>query len=302
MEYRRLGNTGLQVSAIGFGCSRIARADRREATAVLEAAVEMGVTLFDTSVAYEDDEQLLGRVLGPHRDRLVLCSKAGYRHWFQLELERWGTIPTRRWDTSARGGGSSPERRRRNFSPRALRLALDGSLRRLRTDRLDIFYLHSPPPDVLSDDAVFDTLESLKQSGRIRQYGISYHEAATTEAVLTGLGRPGPGVMQVMTNPLGGVALDRIAPVATTAGVGIVARQLFHRGAVLRSPHLAALAAPPMGRTLAQTIVLATLQRAEISSALIGMRSRAHLAENLRALSLPPLTSEERARAFSSWL
>jgi aryl-alcohol dehydrogenase-like predicted oxidoreductase len=310
MEYRTLGNTGLNASVIGFGCSRIAQTPsperRREVVATLEEAFDRGINLFDTANSYDDDERLLGSVFRKRRDSVILCSKAGYRSWLLLALEkaapRWsGPIlrlrPMRRAGSRGRAG---PRKSRRNFDPRCLRLGVEGSLRRLGTDYLDIFYLHSPPPDVLADDAVFRTLEELQNKGWLRHYGISFSERATTDQVLAGLERPGVSVLQVKANALESVDLERIASRAKRRGIAVIARQLFDRGAVFGATELLRMLAEQTQRTPAQTLLRSVLQRCGVDVVLVGMTTRQHLDENLKALSVPPLSADELERFLAA--
>jgi aryl-alcohol dehydrogenase-like predicted oxidoreductase len=308
MEYRRLGKTDLSASAIGFGCSRIAQTssthERRARVSTLERAVDCGINLFDTANSYVDDERLLGSVLRRHRERVILCSKAGYRSWLLLALDRWVRLPsetTRRPKPTHRtnSGGGVGRRSRLNFEPRFIAMAIEGSLRRLGTDYLDVFYLHSPPPEVLGVDAIFQDLDRLKQQGWIRHYGISFAEHSTTEHVLAALRHPGLSIVQVMVNPLESVDLDRIAPRAAELGVAIVGRQPFHRGALFSSERIAELPAGHRDRTAAQTVLRSVLQRRGVDVALVGMRSTAHLDENLGAMTGPPLSADEMSCLYS---
>lgn len=309
MEYRRLGRTGLDTSVIGFGCSRLAQDpsqdQRREVVATLEEAFARGINLFDTANCFGESERLLGSVFRSRRDRVILCSKAGYRSWLLLALERswprpFGSIdrlmPARRTSSE---GGAAPRKPPRNFQPRYLRLGIEGSLRRLRTDYLDIFYLHSPPPEVVADDAVFATLEQLREQGWVRHYGISFSEHATTDQVLEAIHHPGVSVLQVKASPLESVDLERIATKALERGIGVVARQPFDRGAAFRTPGLFSLLAEQKQRTPAQSLLRSTLQRPGVETVLVGMSTREHLAENLRALTTPPLSADDLQRLLA---
>ena len=308
MEYRTLGKTGLRASVVGFGCSRIAQVSstdgRRALVTTLERALDRGINFFDTANSYDHgaSEQLLGGVFRGQRDRIILCSKAGYRSWLLLMLDRWMKVPPGLMHRimpapPLRTASGAGRKRRRNFEPRYLSMAVEGSLHRLSTDCLDIFYLHSPPPEVVADDAVFETLERLKQKGWLRHYGVSFAESATTEHVLAALQRPGVSVVQVMVNPLESIDLARIAPRAAELGVAVVGRQPFHRGAVFGLQRLAAL--PHAERTVAQTVLRSVLQSPGVDVALVGMRSTSHVDENLAAVSGPPLSADEMRRLYT---
>ena len=154
METRALGNSGLQVSALGFGCMGLSfgygqAADRHAALAVVRAAVEAGVTFFDTAEAYGPgtNEALVGDALRPYRDRVIIATKFGFR--FE--------------DGKQAGLDSRPEH---------IRAVADASLARLRTDRIDLFYQHRVDPDVPIED-VAGTVGELIREGKVGHFGLS---------------------------------------------------------------------------------------------------------------------------------
>ncbi|HUU53819.1 MAG TPA: aldo/keto reductase [Armatimonadota bacterium] len=146
MEYRAFGNTGLRVSEIGLGCGPLGVDPDADYTPLLNRAVELGVNFYDTADFYSDyrSEEWLGRALASHRDRVVIATK-------------FGTIPGRGKD----------------FSISHMRSSLEESLKRLRTDHVDIYQLHSPPRSLLQDHELLAALQALKKEGKIRGYGIS---------------------------------------------------------------------------------------------------------------------------------
>jgi aryl-alcohol dehydrogenase-like predicted oxidoreductase len=157
METRKLGRQGLEVSALGLGCMGMSGiyatgADEIECEATLLAAVDAGVTLFDTAEVYGPyrNEVLLGRVLGSRRDRLVLATKFGF-------------------DLSEGFG------RGRVLDSRAV---VEQSLRRLRTDRIDLLYQHRVDPQVPIEDVV-GAMAELVRAGKVRYLGLSEASAAT---------------------------------------------------------------------------------------------------------------------------
>ncbi len=308
MEYRRLGQTDLHASAIGFGCNRIAQAsstgERRAVVSTLEQALDCGINFFDTADSYDHgaSERLLGSVFRSQRDRVILCSKGGYRSWPVLMLDRWlpaGLLHRVRPPRLASRGRGTDRTRRHSFTPRFISMAIEGSLRRLGTDHLDVFYLHSPPAGALGDDALFEILARLRQKGWIRYYGISCAEGATTEFVLAAVQQPGISVLQMMVNPLASVDLKRILPRAAELGVAVVGRQPFHRGTAFGSQPLAGMLSEHKERTPAQTLLRSVLQLRGVDVALVGMRSSGHLAENIAALSGPPLSADDMERLYA---
>jgi len=159
MQKRTLGN-GLEVSALGLGCMGMSFAygiapDRREMVSLLHAAVERGVTFFDTAEVYGPfaNEELLGEALSPIRDKVVIATKFG----FKIE------------DGKNVGVDSRPEH---------IRDVAEASLKRLKTDVIDLFYQHRVDPDVPIED-VAGTVGDLIREGKVRHFGLSEAGAAT---------------------------------------------------------------------------------------------------------------------------
>ena len=159
MQTRELGRSGLRVSALGLGCMGLSfgygpATERAQATALLHAAVEEGVTFFDTAEAYGpfDNEVLLGEALAPYRQKVVIATKFGFK------------------DGRANAGlDSRPER---------IRAVAEASLKRLRTDHIDLFYQHRVDPNVPIED-VAGTVGELIAEGKVRHFGLSEASAAT---------------------------------------------------------------------------------------------------------------------------
>ena len=163
MKYRNLGNRGLRVSAIGLGCMGMshaygAPADHREMTELLAKAVDMGYTFFDTAEVYgtperpHDNEELLGSALKPYRDRIVIATKFGLR--FDLQ------------------SGKVPYPLIADSRPETIRKAVEGSLRRLQTDHIDLYYQHRPDPAVPIEE-VADVMHDLITEGKVLYWGLS---------------------------------------------------------------------------------------------------------------------------------
>lgn len=150
MEIRNLGHSGLRVSAIGLGCNNFGgRIDLDATRAVIHKALDLGITLFDTADVYGErggSETCMGQVLGDARKRIVLASKFGMPMDDSGEME----------------GGSR----------RYIVGALEASLRRLKTDWIDLYQLHRPDPRTPIDETL-DTLTDLQRQGKIRYFGCS---------------------------------------------------------------------------------------------------------------------------------
>jgi aryl-alcohol dehydrogenase-like predicted oxidoreductase len=161
MNKRALGKSGLQVSAIGYRCMGLtgvygAGADRHEAIAIIHAAIERGVTMFDTAEAYGPftNEELVGEALAPFRDRVVIATKFGF-----------GINP----DGTRYGVDSRPEH---------IRQAVDEMLKRLKATTIHLLYQHRVDPNVPIED-VAGTVKALIQQGKLKHFGLSEASAQT---------------------------------------------------------------------------------------------------------------------------
>jgi aryl-alcohol dehydrogenase-like predicted oxidoreductase len=163
LKKRRLGRSGLEVSEIGYGCMGLdygygPATARDEGVAIIRAALERGVTFFDTAEAYGPftNEELVGQALAPVRDRVVIATKFG-----------WNIDP----ETGARGPGL-------NSRPAHVKRATEGMLKRLGTDRIDLLYQHRVDPEVPIED-VAGAVKELIQAGKVRHFGLSEPAAGT---------------------------------------------------------------------------------------------------------------------------
>jgi aryl-alcohol dehydrogenase-like predicted oxidoreductase len=159
MQKRKLGKSNLEVSAIGLGCMGLSygygpATDRQDAIKLIRSAVELGVTFFDTAEAYGPfaNEELVGEALTPFRDRVVIATKFGFRSG----------------DANA-GLDSRPER---------IREVAEAARKRLRTDRIDLFYQHRVDPSVPIEE-VAGTVKELIQQGKVEHFGLSEAGAQT---------------------------------------------------------------------------------------------------------------------------
>ncbi len=153
MQKRELGKSGLAVSALGLGCMGLSfglgpATDKQDGIALIRAAVERGVTFFDTAEAYGPfaNEELVGEALAPVRDRVVIATKFGFK------------------DGNAQiGMDSRPER---------IRAVAEAALTRLKTDRIDLFYQHRVDPNVPIEE-VAGTVKELIGEGKVKHFGLS---------------------------------------------------------------------------------------------------------------------------------
>jgi aryl-alcohol dehydrogenase-like predicted oxidoreductase len=159
MQKRKLGKSGLEVSALGLGCMGLSHAygkpvERQEGIALIRAAVERGVTFFDTAEVYGPftNEELVGEALAPVRDQVVIATKFGFDF--------------------------TPGGRRLNSEPAHIREVVEASLRRLKTSVIDLLYQHRVDPAVPIED-VAGTVQTLIREGKVRHFGLSEASLST---------------------------------------------------------------------------------------------------------------------------
>jgi aryl-alcohol dehydrogenase-like predicted oxidoreductase len=162
MKYRTYPNSNVTVSEVGFGCWTTSTGwwgekSDDEAVSLLQAAFDRGITLFDAADTYGNgrSEEQLAVAFGDRRDRVVYATKFGYDFSTNSQVRR--------------GQSELPQ----DFSPAFVRRALEASLRRLRTDYVDIYQMHNARMAQIDDDALWELLESLKREGKIRLYGVA---------------------------------------------------------------------------------------------------------------------------------
>lgn len=305
MRYRALGTTGLTVSEIGFGCWGIGGmtngatsygwTDDVESLRALRAAFDLGVTLFDTAdvYGYGHSEELIGTALRDVRRQVVIASKVGW-----IDYDR------------------PPE-----FSASHLREAIEGTLRRLQTDYLDLYQLHNPPVASMdAQDETFSTLEALIGEGKIRAFGIS---VCSPEEGLTAAQRFGAKAIQANFSLIDQRVVDNgLLGWCAEHGVGVIARTPLCYGFLtgriapeaqfdpsdhrsLRSVEQRALwadapklfmdaMADPPGQTPAQMALRYCLSYPAVATAIPGMLRSEEVRENVTASDLGSLSPEQR--------
>ena len=163
MQKRKLGKSNLEVSAIGLGCMGMSWSygpakDKKEMTALLHAAVDRGITFFDTAEVYGplSNEELLGEALAPFRNRIVIATKFGWKPAVEGEA-RWSLLVSQ---------------------PEHIRKVVEGSLKRLGVDAIDLYYQHRVDPEVPIED-VAGAVKELIQHGKVKHFGLSEAAAKT---------------------------------------------------------------------------------------------------------------------------
>lgn len=302
MKYRSLGNTGIVVSEIGFGTWGIGGTvggaigygptDDNESLSALARAFGKGITFYDTSDFYGSghSEELLGAAFARVRDKIVIATKAGL-------VSKDGT---------------------QDFSPAYIRKCVEGSLRRLKTDYIDIYQMHSPDISLISQDPqFFEIFRTLKAEGKIKAFGISVRNP--TEGVVA-VRELGIKIIQVNFNMLDQRAVESgLFRAAWSNGAGIIVRTPLcfgflsgklegtkfpaqdHRSTWpeeqikrwAEAPKLFSCLNKGKTRTLAQLALLFPFAWKSVSTVIPGMLSDGEVDENAAIPDLEPLTKSE---------
>jgi aryl-alcohol dehydrogenase-like predicted oxidoreductase len=318
MKYNQFGNTDLKISEIGLGASHFGsmldNKNRDEVSKTILKALDAGINFCDTADIYGQGESeiLIGKTFKGKRDKVVIASKAGYKFsstgkvFTKLKpLVQPFIASTLKAIPSAK---KYLQKMRTNnleqdFSGKYLVKAIEASLKRLNTDYLDLFQLHSPSILLLENSDFIESLELLKKQGKIRYYGIA---CDTTDDALACLQYPEISSLQVEINILNQDAIARLLPLTQKKKVAVIARQPFASGLLLQlfrkepddlndamkkkilelQKHL------QINSKLYEEFVSNPshmalqflLQQNGISVTIIGMRSQRHLEDNLSAI------------------
>ncbi len=242
MNYRKFGKSDLSVSEIGVGCQSLGGGlyyrDDKEALRTLDAAFEAGITFYDTADHYNHgvSEELVGKALRGKRDRVILATKVGTRYSSMGRLAqslRPLLRPVSRWlkPSKIHLHRMRGAQKHGDFSASYLRRALEQSLKRLRTDYVDLLQLHKPASSVLEEGAFCETMERFKTEGKIRFYGVACDHGPTMIAdAMRCLKLPGIDAVQVTINLVQREAIPEFLPRAQAQGVAVLVRNPRDQG------------------------------------------------------------------------
>jgi aryl-alcohol dehydrogenase-like predicted oxidoreductase len=300
MKYRKLGNTGIKVSEIGFGTwglggDSYGPTDDEVSLYALQFAFDLGVTFYDTSDLYGGghSEEILGKAFSGQREKVIIATKVG-------------TLP--------HTGFYMPQ----DFSFENISRSIDQSLRRLNTDYVDLYQLHSPQMELDNWDEIILALQQIQQAGKIRHFGIS---ARSPQDAKMAIDQFGFEVVQVNFNMIDHRAVESgLFNLCREKGVGVIARTplcfgylsgnltgeeefagLDHRANWPReqlrrwakSPRLFAPLNLGKDRTLVQLALQFCLSDDAVSTVIPGMMTSVEVRENAAIAQMPPLTREE---------
>jgi aryl-alcohol dehydrogenase-like predicted oxidoreductase len=285
MTPRSLGASGIDVSPIGLGAGALgdARLGERDAEALLAAALDEGVTLIDTARSYGLSEERIGRHVGAHpsrRARAVIATKGGY-----------GVDGVDDW------------------TPAAIERGIDDALRRLQTDRIDVFHFHSCPLDVAIRDDLFAPLDAARAAGKIRCAAYSGDNDALAWAVASGRF----GSVECSVNVFDQRAIDGAIADASARGVGVVGKRALGNAPwrFAERPHgdycesywlrMRAMEIDPSPLAWDELAIRFAAFAPGVSAILVGTASVEHLRENLRHVAKGTLPDDVVARARAAF-
>jgi aryl-alcohol dehydrogenase-like predicted oxidoreductase len=310
MRYRKLANTDVTLSEVGFGVWTVSAGwwgdfSDDQAADLLRRALDLGITFFDTADTYGNGrgEAVLARAFKGRRDQIVIGTKFGYDFYSQPDLNR------------------GQRERPHDWSPTFIRFALEQSLKRLDTDYVDLWMLHNPRMDAIKKDDVFELLERLKAEGKIRAYGASLGPAiGGTEHGDEALQARPIDALQIIYNLLEQDPGRRFFPLARERQVGILVR-VPHSSGMLEGKYTPETTFPPSdhrshrprswlieglqkieklrflyegrGMTLGQAALKWVLAEPTITSAQPNIYDLEQLEEFAAAPDLPDLTPED---------
>jgi len=300
MKKRKLGKTGFEVSELGFGAWAIGGTsygptDDRESLKALSFAFDQGINFFDTADTYGHghSEQLIGETFkeSSKRRQVIIASKVG-------------------WDFYH--GGS-----KKNFDPDYIRFACGESLKRLKTDYIDLYQLHNPKFEMIEDGSIFNVLGELQKAGKIRFWGVSIHLAKEGQAAIR---KNSSQTIQAIYNMIDQRIKHELMPLCDEHEIGLIAREPLycglltgkytvestfrkddHRNRWMRDKYLADLekierlksALDLKKISLKQSAIEFVLSEKTVSTVIPGMKTMTHVEDHLCAVREPKLTSEE---------
>ncbi len=302
LDRRPLGGTSMSVSALAMGCSKLGAfwqgRSPSAAEEALAAARDRGIDFFDTADCYARglSERIIGRAFRRERDRVVICTKVGLLKTplaiaSASRRSRPGDQPrnpghgvAQRAMTSLRGLAPNGEAST-CFSPSYLTKALERSLRRLRSDHVDLLLLHGPSLEVIQKGGFLPALEDARRSGKAAHVGISCTTEAEARAALE---VPGVECIQIPHNLCRPQVVPAIVPRAGELGIAVVAIAPFGSGELLRTDPEATTASSDLERGC----LAFALGTPGVAAVVVGMSSPGHVTVNVTAATSGPVSEE----------
>lgn len=318
MKYRNFGDTDIRVSALGLGGASLgSRVGGKQARRILEESFDAGITFYDTAPLYGegDSESLIGRTFESCRDRVVISTKVGWLPNRMLRLVKpvKGMVRSLLKSVNSRSLQRHAQKfirsnNRIDLSEEAMNASVDSSLRRLRTDYIDLLLIHKTPDRALIPE-IIESLQRLRRSGKVRYFGVSPQTIDELRDWLR-LECPGLAALQVEVNALNYFRVHSELMMAHDRKIAIVAREVYAQGRLISrngagggtlgfvgegyDRRFEFLSTP--GSSVEQGALKLVMQHPAVSTVLVGMSSHEHLIQNLASVSQPPLSEVQLQR------
>lgn len=280
MNYKKLGNSDLSVSAISFGCMSL-QGDEAQNISLLHEALSNGINLFDTADLYDKgaNEELLGKAFGQNRNAVIIATKAGNQ-----------------WRPDGKGWDWNP-------SKAYILKAVEESLRRLQTDYIDLYQLHGGTLEDPTDETI-EAFELLQQQGKIRYYGIS---SIRPNVIRRWADNSNLSSVMLQYSLLDRRPEETVLPLLQDKNIGVLVRgalaqgllagkapkpYLEHNEQAVQNAAAAVAAADTDSRTATSISLQWVLRHPAVASAVVGIRTPAHLKQALDTVQHPELSAE----------
>ena len=309
MRKHAFGATGMQVGAVGFGAAGIGFGGATDKTVdvLLRTALDMGVNVIDTAAMYVHSEAKIGKALQGRRSEALLFTKCGLFAPRGLSL---AGLSLRSRQRLRRSFGLGYPYGTLSWHPRALQWNIEQSLRRLKTDYIDLIQLHSCSEEILRQGDAIEVLQRAREAGKVRHIGYSTDGKATPYAIACGQFE----ALQISVNIADQKSLDRLLPLAIQHGMGVIAKRPVANGLWMKTTkpdfvhyqayweRLRQLRYDFLsGKRAFETALRFTLSVPGVNTAIVGTEDPAHLLQNIEYAEAGCLDQAEFAMIRDRW-
>ena len=309
MRKHAFGVTGMQVGAVGFGAAAIgfSAATDKTVDALLRAALDMGVNVIDTAAMYADSEAKIGKALQGRRSEALLFTKCGL---FAPPGLSFAGLSLRLRRGLRHSFGLAYKYESLGWHPRALQWNIEQSLRRLKTDYIDLMQLHSCSEEILRQGDAIEVLQRAREAGKVRHIGYSTDGKATPYAIACGQFE----ALQISLNIADQKSLDRLLPLAIGRGMGVIAKRPVANGLWMKNTRPDSIHHQAYwerlqklrfdflsGERAFETALRFTLSIPGVDTAIVGTTDPAHLLQNIKHVEAGRLDQAEFAMIRDRW-
>lgn len=309
MRTHAFGATGMQVGAVGFGAAAIGFGGATDKTvdALLRMALDMGVNVIDTASMYADSEEKIGKALPGRRHEALIFTKCGLFAPPRFTIAGLALRLRRRFRHAF---GLAYPYETLDWHPHALQWNIEQSLRRLRTDYIDLIQLHSCSEEILRQGDAIEVLHRAREAGKVRHIGYSTDGKAAPYAIACGQFE----ALQISLNIADQKSLDRLLPLAMQHGMGVIAKRPVANGLWMKSTRPDSIHHQAYWERLQklrfdflsserafETALRFTLSVPGVDTAIVGTTDPAHLLQNIEYAEAGHLDPAEFAMIRDRW-